>query len=167
MSTIKEFYYFLIWSYKTSGVLSPSLSFFVFLPTFLTTQVTGFCPGRVSCLPLLLSINLWQLQQQHVDIMNLLLFKYFIFVMALAGDDSSQYTPHPLCSYSAFVFCFFFLLLVICFLVGVRNYLWVCLGKFRPQLDAGTFQLQVEAPELRVCSLSRSWIIDAVSSKYL
>lgn len=92
--------------------------------------------------------------------------------MALAGDDSTQYTvpiPHVHIPYLLFVFSFF----VICFWVGVRNYLWVCLGKFRPQLDAGTFQLQVEAPfaapssEFWVCSLSRSWIIDAVSSKYL
>lgn len=102
---------------------SLSLSLFVFLPTFLTTQVTGFCPGRVSCLPLLLSINLWQLQQQHVDIMNLLLFKYFIFVMALAGDDSSQYTPHPT-PYSAFVF--FFLLFVFWLAcVTIYEFVWV------------------------------------------
>lgn len=164
MSTIKEFYYFLIWSYKTSGVTS--LFLFVFA-NFLTTQVSQvfFCPGRFSCLPLLLSINLWQLQQQqHVDIMNLLLFKYFIFVMALAGDDSTQYTilllpyhtmPHPNVAY-------LFLFFVICFRVGVRNYLWACLGKFRPQLDSRHFsvtgsssrsQLPVTHPEFRAPSL--------------
>lgn len=106
---------------------SLSLSLFVFLPTFLTTQVTGFCPGRVSCLPLLLSINLWQLQQQHFDIMNLLLFKYFIFVMALAGDDSSQYTPHLVYPYSVFVFCFFFFSLFVFWLacVTIYEFVWV------------------------------------------
>lgn len=59
--------------------------------------------------------------------MNLLQFKYFIFVMALAGDDSTQYTvpiPHAPYPMAIFRICFLFsLFFVICFWVGVRNYL--------------------------------------------